>query len=169
MAPSDQLHAQPFGELPFEDFRTLEELRRSDLESVPREAGVYQVLWPFENLPEFLNASPAGRFKGRDPTVPRDTLIANWIPGEHTIYIGKAGTLAGRQTLRSRLRQYLRFGQGEPVAHWGGRYIWQIERSDALVFCWHTTPGIRPRDVERSLLAQFRGQHNRLPFANLVG
>lgn len=42
--------------------------------SVPRAPGVYVVLREHDEEPEFLPASPAGRFKGKDPSVDRPAL-----------------------------------------------------------------------------------------------
>lgn len=42
--------------------------------SVPRAAGVYIVLRELDGDPNFLAASPAGRFKGKDPSVGTPSL-----------------------------------------------------------------------------------------------
>ncbi len=68
----------------------------------------------------FLDTNPGGRFKEQDPTVPIEVLSANWVPSSQVVYIGKAN-VADR-----RLRQFARFGAGERIGHWGGRYIWQL-------------------------------------------
>ena len=39
------------------------------------------------------------------------------------LYVGKA------KNLRERIKRYWKFGEGKPVAHWGGRYIGQIKYS----------------------------------------
>ena len=70
--------------------------------------------------------------------------------------------------LHSRLVQYLRFGQGKKVGHWGGRFIWQLQNHEDLVFSWKITPNNDPSEVERSLLSQFVDQFGKLPFANLT-
>jgi len=80
---------------------------------VPANAGVYLVLRTNEGAPSFLERSPGGRFKGKDPTVATETLEHEWVTGARVVYIGKADHL-GR-----RLRQFARFGAGEPVGHWG--------------------------------------------------
>lgn len=131
--------------------------RRPD--RLPSTGGVYVVSRPGED-PGFLSANPAGRFKGRDPSVSEDVLRANWVTGAEVLYIGKA------DNLRRRLRQYARFGEGEPVGHWGGRLIWQLEDSAALLVAWRETPGRVPREVEAEMIAAFGTAFGKPPFAN---
>lgn len=73
--------------------------------------------------------------------------------------------------LNRRLSQYARFGAGEPVAHWGGRYIWQVARSNELLVAWHPVSWNEPaRAYEKRLLAHFSHlHHGKRPFANLTG
>ena len=51
--------------------------------------GVYVVVRRHEP-PSFLDVSPAGHFKGKDPTVPVAELAALWVPGTRIVYIGNA-------------------------------------------------------------------------------
>lgn len=99
---------------------------------------------------EFLDKSTGGWFKGRDPSVPIDRLKAKWIDEAHVLCIGKAdpGRTSARG-IRVRLDEYLRFGQGEPVGHWGGRYMWQLVDADQLLVCWK--PCAHPPDEETRL------------------
>lgn len=73
-------------------------------------------------MPEFLSHGTGGFFKGKDPNVSITELETNWVENTCVVYIGKAGT-----TLQKRLNQYLKFGNGQNIGHWGGRYIWQIK------------------------------------------
>lgn len=117
---------------------------------------------------QFLGTSPGGWFKGRDPSVPINKLMKKWIEDANVLYIGKAD--AGRTGTRGisvRLDEYLRFGQGEPIGHWGGRYIWQLSASDQLFVCWKACS--HPSDEETRLLNLFRKEYGVLPFANLKG
>ena len=57
---------------------------------VPTGPGVYVIVRPTDEPPSFLNVSPAGHFKGKDPTVPVSELQALWVPGTRIVYIGKA-------------------------------------------------------------------------------
>ena len=88
------------------------------------------------------------------------------IPGYFTDY-GKAQQ--GKEaTLRSRILQYLKFGQGKPVGHKGGRYIWQLSDAEELLFCWKPLPTDEPEDVESMLISEFKHQYaGKRPFANL--
>lgn len=130
------------------------------LEEIPDRQGVYVVVNAGAGPPEFLSRSPAGRFKGRDPTVSRTSLEAAWVGGCPLVYIGKAARL------RTRLRQYRDHGQGKPVGHWGGRYIWQLSGSGELLIAWKVT-NEAPRLLEQGMLAAFVDRYDQLPFANL--
>lgn len=108
----------------------------------------------------FEDRSCGGWFKGKDPTVSRDALLANWVEGVEVVYIGKA------DQLKRRLTQFADFGAGKPVGHWGGRLIWQLANVEALCVAWKETPGQVPVEVEAELIAAFRRLHGKPPFAN---
>jgi hypothetical protein len=115
--------------------------------------------------PTFLAASTAGWRKGTNPAVSTTQLAAKWVEGAEILYIGKADAgAAADHGLRGRLRQYARHGLGG-TSHHGGRYIWQLQDSAALLVAWKSAPD--PRGEESSLLAEFEMLHNALPFANL--
>jgi hypothetical protein len=130
--------------------------------------GVYVVLWPGEVEPAFLPVSAAGHFKGRDPSVHVERLRTKWIATSPVTSIGKATAgRGGRRGLRQRLDEYRRIGAGEAVAHWGGRFVWQLERSVDLIVAWQETPSEDAGAVETHMLEEFLSDHGRLPFANL--
>ena len=130
--------------------------------------GVYVVLRESESSPQFLSEGTGGFFKGKNPNVSIAELKANWVEGTHVIYIGKAGGADSSATLQKRLGQYLRFGQGANIGHWGGRYIWQLADSRDLVVCWKTLTNEEPREIEHQMIADFKAVHaGKRPFANL--
>lgn len=136
-------------------------------EVIPRDPGVYAVVRTAAEPPTFLNASPAGHFKGKDPTVARALLETAWVQGTPVVYIGKASAgKTGRRGLRPRLASYRRFGQGESVGHWGGRYIWQLADHQDLVLAWRPTPDEDPETVESWLISEFVEAFGLRPFAN---
>jgi hypothetical protein len=152
----------------FSGFKTMRELF-VDNSAVPPIKGVYLVLNPMKRC-EFLTTGTGGHYKGKNPNVPLSELKANWIDDSIVVYIGKAGGEGIKATLRDRLKQYLKFGQGKSVAHWGGRFIWQLRNSADLLICWKALPDDDPKSVESELIALFKQQHGgRRPFANLQG
>lgn len=146
----------------FRGFLTTAQLRGGRITDVPIFGGAYAVLREMDSPPTLLDKNPGGRFKGKDPTVTRRDLVQNWVTGAHVIYIGKG------DELQRRIKQFLDFGEGKPVGHWGGRLVWQIENSSAFVVAWKEVgEGEEPADLESRLLADFKQIYGRLPFANL--
>jgi hypothetical protein len=136
----------PFAELPSAD--------------VPTAPGIYVVLRPVNVEPTLVETSPAGWFKGKDPSVSIDKLRSAWVPGAEVLYIGKASHL------HRRLNEYRRHGAGRRVGHWGGRYIWQLADTDLLLVAWQLTQGLDHGDVESRLIAEFVTSYGQRPFAN---
>jgi hypothetical protein len=134
---------------------------------IPDTKGVYLILKP-DKKPNFLQIGTGGHFKGKNPNVSIEELKSNWVPDTIVIYIGKAGKEGSNATLRSRLKQYLKFGQGKNVGHWGGRLIWQLKDSNNLIVCWKPLPKKDPRKVEMELIQNFITTYSKRPFANLT-
>ena len=147
----------------FEGFKSVRELRlsRSD---VPKEKGNYLVVYLGGNQPGFSKKGVGGFFKGRDPNVSFAELASSWVNGTVVLYIGQT-----RDSLRKRISLCVRFGQGKPVGHHGGRYIWQLQEHEDLVLYWRTCRNNTedPKRIESELLSQFRTIYGKLPFANL--
>lgn len=161
---SDRLALRQKG---FTGFVTIRDLTAHALADVPDVPGVYAVLRERPVGPVFLAESCGGHFKGKNPTVSISKLEKKWVSTSTIVYVGKAGEFDGTWGLQTRLGQYMRFGSGAPIGHWGGRYIWQLEDSAALTVCWYPTPGLDPEGVEGELLVEFEKLHGALPFANL--
>ena len=132
-----------------------------DSSLLPDNNGVYLVL-NIDNKPgEFLTIGSGGHFKGKNPNVSLTELKSNWVVNTKVVYIGKA------TSLKSRLRQYFRFGQGKNIGHYGGRLIWQLKYSKDLVVCWKSLT-TDPREFEADLIQQFVTTFGCRPFANLA-
>jgi Protein of unknown function (DUF2510) len=156
------------GEMERRGFRGFVRFNDLPLSDVPPLPGVYCVVRPSDEPPEFLASSPAGHFKGIDPTVSVIDLESNWVSGARVVYLGKAGAGAsGTRGLRKRLDEFRAFGAGRPVGHQGGKRIWQLTDSAELLVGWMTTADGVAKDVERRLLAEFRVRYGQLPFANM--
>ncbi|MGP4030495.1 hypothetical protein [Pseudarthrobacter sp. 1C304] len=150
----------------FAGFKTFEEL---DLGEVPREPGIYAVLHPEGRQRAFLEESVGGWFKRKNPTILLDALAAEWVDGADVLYVGKAGAgTSSARGLRKRIQEFMDFGRGRPVGHWGGRLIWQLADSQSLLIAWKVLPAAEVNEAEAKYHAEFRCHYGRLPFANLV-
>ena len=150
----------------FEGFKKISHLMETACNDVPLRKGVYLVCFSNDRF-EFLDKSVGGHFRGKDPTVGIAVLKAKWVDGTMVLYIGKAGGGNIKSTLRVRLKQYIKFGQGKNIGHKGGRYIWQLSNNRELLICWKTLSDEDPRQYEKSLIDEFKIQYGKLPFANL--
>jgi hypothetical protein len=153
--------------LGFVGFRPITELTLNTA-IIPNIQGVYCVLYSQDDEPDFVEPGCGGHFKGKDPNVSKAVLQQSWVSTSNIIYIGKAGGAGKKASLRSRLSQYFRFGQGKNIGHWGGRFIWQIEHSDQLTICWKQLTDEDARSVEGHMIEEFVLKHGRRPFANLA-
>lgn len=153
----------------FQGFVKIKDLQNNKCNYVINSPGVYLVLFPNDQNPIFLEENIGGHFKGRNPTVPKNILEDKWVDSTKVIYIGQAGGGKSKATLQKRLWQYMRFGKGEPVGHWGGRYIWQLSNSDELIICWKIIINEDSKRVESELIENFKYKFGKRPFANLNG
>ncbi|MEP7210950.1 MAG: hypothetical protein ABI740_08955, partial [Alphaproteobacteria bacterium] len=87
----------------FLGFRGLTDL---DTSALPKQRGVYVIMRESDDAPSFLVSGAGGHFQGKDPNVPVDVLQGRWIPGQHILYIGKAGGSESAATLRQRVSAF---------------------------------------------------------------
>jgi hypothetical protein len=151
----------------FTGFKKMSELFRG-ISVLPAVKGVYLVLYLENKFPEFLSVGTGGFFKGKDPNVSLTFLENNWVKDTIVLYIGKAGKDGSSATIKSRLKQYLGFGKGGNIGHYGGRLIWQFKNSNDLIVCWKALPKEDPRIVESNLIREFYSIYSQRPFANLT-
>lgn len=148
-----------------EGFIGFARLRDLDMAKIPEMAGVYVLLRENPDRPEFLAASTGGHFKGNDPTVNVSVLEQRWVNGAHCVYIGMA-TKTDSTNLRRRIKTFRQYGNGQPVGHQGGRYVWQVADASDYLIGWKTMTG-HPRPAEHAMIHQFTRQHGRHPFGNI--
>lgn len=139
---------------------TLVRILKEGTSNIPDVPGVYFITKKNDEPASFLKIGTGGHFKDKDPNVEITELSSNWVNDTIVVYIGKA------TSLKRRLRQYMQFGKGKKIGHWGGRYIWQLSYADDLQVWWFPTD--RPRDLEQRLIAEFKKEYGKRPFANLV-
>jgi len=154
-------------ELGFVGFLALEELKRN-LTAMPTGSGVYAVLYSRSDKPAFLTVSTGGHHKGKDPSVSVAELDSRWVDGPTVVYYGKASASSPSRGLRTRFGEFLKFGAGKPVGHWGGRLTWQLPDTGDLIVCWKETPDSDPRAMEREMIADFANRFGKRPFANIA-
>ena len=144
----------------FQGFVTVADLRSDRCATVPHDPGVYVVLLPSAVAKvSFLRKSTGGWFKGKDPTVDAAVLRSKWVDGATVVYLGKS------DDLHRRIRQFIDFGAGRPVGHWGGRLVWQIARSEDLLLAWNADQA--PLARESTLIAEFVAEFGAMPYASL--
>jgi hypothetical protein len=137
----------------------------SALQRIPTAAGgVYVVVRECGADPSgWMMPSPVGLTWRGDRTVSIKQLEANWVAGAGVVYIGKAKN----RRLRSRLREFLRYGQGRGGRHAGGRLVWQLPDPWGLRVAWRVLPvEANALAVERDVIEAFRDVYGKPPFAN---
>jgi len=150
----------------YQGFKKIDQLMLNECQDVPKVKGIYLVL-NVNGKPSFLVNSVGRHFKNRNPTVSIEELELNWVDKSIVVYIGQAGGGRSGATLHYRIKQYIKFGMGKPVGHWGGRYIWQMVNYRDLILCWKQTHETNPKDIESDLLNNFVLKYCKRPFANL--
>jgi transcriptional regulator with XRE-family HTH domain len=147
----------------FEGFVSVKELRETKCSAVPAVPGAYVVVVPDGAKVRFLDMSSGGRFKGKDPTVSVDLLESRQVENSDAIYIGKGNVLSRR------LQEFVKFGAGAAIGHWGGRLAWQLADSEDLIIAWRpSAPGVSAREQESGLITDFEAVFGCLPLANLT-
>lgn len=153
-------------EMGFTGFKTVDQLW-NDHSCITNERGIYLILSPDPSINQYLTKGVGGYFKDKDPNVSLSELKTNWVTDSHILYIGQAGGNTPSATLRKRIKQYLEFGKGKPVGHYGGRLIWQLSNHKSLLVAWKVIETSDPRVEEANLIKDFANYYGKLPFANL--
>ena len=151
----------------FVGFKFIADLQRTNCVNVSEKRGVYIVVRPLTTSPTFNEKSIGGFFKQKNPAVGIERLHKHWVDSSIIMYIGKSGSRTNKRSIKKRMIEFMNFGKGQPIGHWGGRFIWQLADSDKLQICWKPTLDEEPIDVERRLIKEFKEHYNKRPFANL--
>jgi hypothetical protein len=96
--------------------------------ALPTESGVYVVAREANDAPHFLAKSDAPTYKGKDPTVPIERLVAEWVDGAQTVtseprprFVIGSGSSADSQRTATRLRAGANEHRLTPAAAWRSR------------------------------------------------
>ena len=141
---------------------TLHELIGNNCQSIPEVPGVYWVL-----VPEGMTISFTKEVRNQHaPLYPVKMLLRKYekCAEREVLYIGKAEGASG---LRQRLKQYMKYGQGEGNIHKGGRAIWQIENAGLLLLAYEPCDHAESR--EKQLLREYKARNDTYPLANWRG
>ena len=142
---------------------------------VPSKPGIYIAWWPHKHSPKILERSEALlRQGGLTPTEKTDKLECKLVSNSQVLYIGKVGKAGDEnRALKTRIQEYLKSGnkiesRARVGNHSGGRYIWQIENSDEIEFCWKPIIDRDSREIEKYLIELYMQCYSgKKPFANI--
>src|SRR5262249_5066878 len=150
----------------FEGFATVSDLMGSRCSEVPVARGAYLVAREPALPPKLMPGSAAGHWRGQNPSVRADMLAPKWVNGAIVLYVGHAAGTGVRGQLQQRIKRMIRFGTGKAVAHWGGRYVWQLADHRKLRFAWKLTDDAAA--LEARPLAAFQRPYAPPPFPTLL-
>jgi hypothetical protein len=148
----------------FKGFKQIDELR-VNLQEVPPVKGIYIMLYTGSDQPGFLENGSGGWFKEKDPNEDIDFLEGRWVHDAIVVYVGMTD-----RSLRQRISEFLKFGNGHKIGHRGGRLVWQIQDRKHLALCWKTYSDEMGeiREIERAMIAEFAAIYGKKPFANII-
>jgi len=138
----------------FLGFESVNDLYNNKCIKIPKTKGVYIVFRETLTKPVFESKSKGGFHKRKNPTVSIQKLENAWVENAYVLYIGKAD-LTSNTNLRKRIYDYLSFGKGKNVGHFGGRYIWQLSDCYELKIAWKALDREDPKDLEEQLIIYF--------------
>jgi len=138
---------------------------RSSWKDIPSCCGIYAVHLAEGEEPRFR--ATAGGAKEAQVTEMK-ALTQRWKAinarrPTDILYIGKA------DSLRTRIRQLLRFGVGRGRNHRGGEEMWQIANVEGTRILAISCPLGKHVGFENALLDRYESEHGRWPLANRTG
>lgn len=147
----------------FDSIFTIKQIYEDGFEIIPYSAGIYVVFKPENMNINFLPLSTAiNKYKEENMLYDVNILNSKYEKSDKLIlYIGKAG---GKNKLRKRIKQLVRYGYNEVNNHRGGRAIWQIEDNKNLLIGYKMCN--YPELTEKNLLLDYCAKNNVLPVGN---
>lgn len=147
----------------FDNFYTIKQLYDEKFKQVPKASGVHIIIRPKNMNINFKKYTTAiTEFDGKNMLYDLDIIQEKYLRSDkNVLYIGKAG---GRNKLRNRIRQLIRYGYNEGNNHRGGRAIWQIENNRDLLLGYLGCND--PENKEKELLKEYSNNNGVLPVAN---
>jgi hypothetical protein len=160
-----------FHEVNFWDLGRVGDLIKRGLPSDIRlnHCGVYKITVPPRYVPRFIHPDKARAAKNVIEPWAVERLMSKWVLNTDIVYIGLAGSRTPR-SLRKRLDDLLKHASGRTTdrgPHRGGEIVWQLhDYHEFHLWAAQTSDPPIPREIEETLLRQFRDAHRTLPFAN---
>lgn len=146
------------------NFYSIEQLYNTNFSCIPDKKGIYIIKKSKEMKIEFyMDTTAIKEYLNKSMIYDIEALKEKFDKSDKEIlYIGKAG--GKKNKLKQRIRQYVRYEYGEVNNHSGGRAIWQIVDSKALLLGFIECDN--PEEIEKELLEEYENKYKVLPIAN---
>ena len=131
--------------------------------------GLYSITKPHNYICDFFSLADVKQKNNCINPWNIERLKEKWIENVDVVYYGIAGTTSANRSLKKRLTDLLKHGNGKTTdrgPHKGGEIFWQLKEYENFEL-W-IKPMANPRRVEKELLKKFFEINGKLPFANEI-